>query len=242
MAAKFNTTKWSLFIRIQSGDSEDADEALNLICRNYWLPIYAWLRGNGYPVEESKDLTQGFFSHALNRSIFQKADQEKGRLRNLLLVCLKRYLADQNERNHAQKRAVQNHEVPIDFVNTDYGESCIQHDLRSPDPDPAEIFERRWARALLQTALKRLREEHEAKGKGEVYSILSPLLSDLDEEQTFGSAAKALGISEGAARVAFHRFKSRFRRIFREEVARTLLPDDDLEDEMQHLARALEDS
>ena len=239
MAGAFITTKWSILQRIRSENEEDAAEAMDLLCRTYWLPLYAWLRGNGHSPEEAQDLTQGFFAHAIRRNIFQKADTEKGKLRNFLLTCLKRYVADWNEKKLARKRKGQAQETPLHFVNAHTGEVGIRHDLAAPESDPAELYERNWAMSLLQAALARLRKEHEDKGKGDLYQALNPMLSDLDPGQSYPAAAGELKTSEGAVRIAFHRFKIRYREIVQEEVARTLLPGDDLEEEMRHLMNVL---
>ena len=45
--------------------------------------------------------------------------------------------------------------------------------------------------------------------------------------------------NEGAARVAVHRLRKRFRELFRDEISQTLAHDADVEDEMRHLAAAL---
>jgi RNA polymerase sigma-70 factor (ECF subfamily) len=51
--------------------------------------------------------------------------------------------------------------------------------------------------------------------------------------------AKQLGASAAAARVAVHRFRKRFRQVYREEVCRTLPDGTDLEAEVRYPAAAL---
>jgi len=46
-------------------------------------------------------------------------------------------------------------------------------------------------------------------------------------------------LNEGAARVAVHRLRKRFREIYREEISQTLTDGDDLDAELRHLAAAL---
>jgi RNA polymerase sigma-70 factor (ECF subfamily) len=47
--------------------------------------------------------------------------------------------------------------------------------------------------------------------------------------------AATLGISDGAARVALHRLRRRFRDLLREEIAQTVEHPSDVEDEIRHL-------
>ena len=48
-----------------------------------------------------------------------------------------------------------------------------------------------------------------------------------------------LGMSEGAAKVAIHRLRRRFREIVRTEIAQTLYFPSEVDDEMRHLIAAL---
>ena len=48
-----------------------------------------------------------------------------------------------------------------------------------------------------------------------------------------------LDVNEGAARVAVHRLRKRFREIYREEISQTLADGADLDGELRHLAAAL---
>jgi hypothetical protein len=53
------------------------------------------------------------------------------------------------------------------------------------------------------------------------------------------NVAERLGLNEGVARVAVHRFRKRFREVYREEIAQTLSEGEDLEEELRHLAQSL---
>jgi RNA polymerase sigma-70 factor (ECF subfamily) len=54
-----------------------------------------------------------------------------------------------------------------------------------------------------------------------------------------GKMAQALGMTEGAVKVAAHRLRSRFRELVREEIARTVDTTEDIEDEIRELFAAL---
>ena len=51
--------------------------------------------------------------------------------------------------------------------------------------------------------------------------------------------AARLGVNEGAARVAVHRLRKRYRCLFREEIARTVRDEAEVEEEMRALMQAL---
>src|ERR1700760_2362191 len=100
----FQTTRWSLIRSIRHDDETVAQMALEQLCNSYWYPIYAFIRRSGKGPHDAEDLTQGFFARLLEKEIFSAADPEKGKLRNFLLTCLRRYLADEHDRALAQKR------------------------------------------------------------------------------------------------------------------------------------------
>ena len=45
--AQFHTTRWSVVVRAQSPATGAADEPLESLCRQYWPPLYAYVRGRG---------------------------------------------------------------------------------------------------------------------------------------------------------------------------------------------------
>jgi len=76
--AAFMTTDWSVVLSAQC-ISPAATEALEKICRNYWRPLYAFVRREGYAREEAQDLTQAFFARFLQRRDLDAVRREKGR-------------------------------------------------------------------------------------------------------------------------------------------------------------------
>ncbi|MGW8256834.1 MAG: hypothetical protein ACWGMZ_05050, partial [Thermoguttaceae bacterium] len=56
---------------------------------------------------------------------------------------------------------------------------------------------------------------------------------------TYLTLGKQLGISEGAVKVAVHRLRRRYRKLLKEEIARTVESPDTLEDELRELLAAL---
>ena len=83
---------------------KEARSALGDLCEHYWYPLYAYLRRRGYPAEEAQDLTQEFFVRVLEGRYLDRADPEKGRFRSFILTSLKFFVADEADRQRAQKR------------------------------------------------------------------------------------------------------------------------------------------
>ena len=91
------------------------------------------------------------------------------------------------------------------------------HDLTAD-----RLFERRWALDLLGLVLARLEGEAVEAGKGELFRRLRPMLEGDDRSESYTEVGLALGLSEGAVKMAAHRLRSRYRDVLREEVGRTV--------------------
>src|SRR5437899_11908584 len=95
--AAFTTTHWSVVLNAQ-GESPAAQEALEILCRTYWRPMYGFVRRHGLGREEAQDLVQEFFARLLEHRNLETVRREKGRLRSYLLVSLKYFLASERHR------------------------------------------------------------------------------------------------------------------------------------------------
>ena len=81
-----------------------AREALEELCRVYWFPLYAFVRGRGYSAADAQDLTQSFFAQIIETGGFESVDRERGRFRSYLLGAMKHFLANEWHRAKTQKR------------------------------------------------------------------------------------------------------------------------------------------
>src|SRR5438552_2102651 len=102
--ALFATTHWSVVLSAGASNSPDANQALEILCRTYWYPLYAYVRRKGYDPHAAQDLTQEFFARLLARNYLSVADRNKGTFRSFLLGALQHFLAREWTRAHAQKR------------------------------------------------------------------------------------------------------------------------------------------
>ncbi|HSH96420.1 MAG TPA: RNA polymerase subunit sigma-24, partial [Roseimicrobium sp.] len=65
--AAFHNTRWSVVLAAQGKSTGDASVALELLCRQYWPPLYAYVRHRGYKPHDAQDLTQAFFARLLEK-------------------------------------------------------------------------------------------------------------------------------------------------------------------------------
>ncbi len=231
----FLTTHWTAVMAAGRQFTDQDREALARLCENYWFPLYAYVRRRGHAAEQAKDLTQGFFSRLLANNWLESADRSKGRFRTFLLTALSRFLGDEWDKSRAQKRGGGLVPIPLqlDTAETRFG-------LEPADPvTPEQCFERRWALALLDRVLNRLRSVYEDSGRGEHFAALQPCLVGSRETQPYSELATRLGMTEGAVKVAVHRLRKEYRETLREEIAQTVSSPAEVDDELRHLFAVL---
>jgi len=229
----FPNTRWSVVLAArQQQPSPESAAALETICRAYWYPLYAYVRRCGQSAHDAQDLTQEFFCRLLEKRWLDSADPGKGRLRSFLIVALKHFMSKEWRRASAQKRGNGLAQVSFD---TAFAESRFAADTATLAPD--ETFDQQWALTLLELTLERLRGGFTSRPDD--FEALKGCLMAGRGAIDYAAVARQLGLNEGAARVAVHRLRKRFREIYREEISQTLAGGANLEDELRHLAAAL---
>ena len=230
----FTTTHWSVVLEAQ-GPTPAAQAALEKLCRTYWRPIYGFVRRQGTDSEEAKDLTQGFFALLLERRDLNQVRKEKGRLRSYLLTSLKHFLTNERNRAMAIKRGEARRLIPLDQFYEGERNAFEPADTSTPD----QIYERRWAWALMDQVMNRLADEYRTKGRAVLFERLKALLTDETDRPSQAQIAEELTMTENAVNQAFHRLRERYRQLLREEIAHTVTAPGDIEDELRHLIAVL---
>lgn len=232
--AAFATTRWSLILSAGDRHSPDADRALESLCQAYWYPLYAFARRWGCSPEDAADRTQEFFARLLEKDFLLAADRTRGRFRSFLLIVFKRFLTNAHEREQAQKRGGGRGKLSIDAQTAEQRYAVEPSDAWTPEA----LFERRWALTVLEYVMDSLQSEYSARGKLELFEQCKPFLTG-SGDATYTDIAEKLQMTDSAVRVAVHRLRERFRDLLRLEVAQTIAADDSVEDELNHLRRAL---
>jgi RNA polymerase sigma factor (sigma-70 family) len=233
-AGVFPNTRWSVVLAAVHSQSPDSAAALETICRAYWHPLYAYARRAGQSPQDAQDITQEFFCRLLEKRWLDSAHPGKGKLRTFLIVAMKHFMSKEWRRASAQKRGGDWTRVQFD---TAFAESRLAADRTRSAPD--DLFDQQWALTLLDLTMTRLRAEFAAARKPDDFEALKESLVAGRGAVNYATIAKRLGVNEGAARVAVHRLRKRFREIYREEISQTLSDCADLDEEMRHLASAL---
>ncbi len=232
---RFLTTHWSVVLRAKDKTSPDCQQALETLCRTYWYPLYAFVRSSGYSPPDAQDLTQGFFLRLLAKDYLRVVEPEKGRFRTFLKMALKRFLLHEWDKVRAEKRGDGQSNLSFD---TALAEQRFQKEEAAPQ-GPDQIYDRHWALTLLAEATTRLEREYAQSGKVNELHELKPYLTAGRGTIPYATIAAALQTSEGAARVALHRLRKRFRNLFQEAVAETISAQEDLDQEVRYVLEVL---
>jgi RNA polymerase sigma-70 factor (ECF subfamily) len=100
---------------------------------------------------------------------------------------------------------------------------------------PENLYDRRWAAAMMNRAFARLQEEFAATGKAAQFQGIAVFLGVEGNAAEYDAVAGRLGLTRGAVAVAVHRLRQRYRDLVRAEIAHTVTSGAELEDEMRYL-------
>ena len=223
---EFPDTCWSVLAHATLKGGPEERAALEKFCRAYWNPVCACIRARGAPPDRVEDLTQDFFLHLMEKGMFRRADQTKGRFRTFLMGALRYFLANDAEYHRAARRGgnLERCELQDNSVVTEVDEL---------------VFDREWAQALLGRALLAVQQESCASRGAQVWEMLRTWLPGSPRTLGYAQLANAMGVTEGGAKSEVSRLRQRYREALRREVARTVSQPDEVDSELHHLRAAL---
>jgi RNA polymerase sigma-70 factor (ECF subfamily) len=231
----FATTHWSVVLAAKDSESLEVDGALEALCRSYWYPLYVFVRRRGYSPHDAQDLTQEFFARLLHKDYLRSVDRRKGKFRSFLLAALEHFLANEWRRSQAEKRGGKVQFIPMDQDTSE--QRYLQVPASGLSPEAA--FEQQWATAILQTVLKRLRQEFMESDKSAAFDELKVYLTGEKPESSYDELAAKIGKTPAALKMAVSRMRHRYGELLREEIAHTVSNPLEVEEEMRALFAAL---
>ncbi len=236
----FAVTRWTLVAQAK-GDDAGARNALSELCAAYYEPVVAFLRAEGRSDDVARDLAHGFFARVLAGKSLAGADSARGRFRSYLLGAVKHFLGNERASAAAEKRGGGAEPVPLERDESEENDGSVEIPA-PPGVRADEAFERQWALTIIARALEIVGDEMRAAGKRAHFDTLKPWLVGSGADTPALSqltVAQALGLSEGAVKVAIHRLRQRFRAAVKSEIAQTVPADADVDDELNHLVAVL---
>lgn len=218
-AARFSTTSWTLVDALRDPSHPHYADAQAVLIKRYWSPVYAWVRRQPCERERAAEITQGFFvDRVVGQRLFEQATAQRGTLRGYMLAALNNYMKDRARREKARggRRT-----VPLG--NFDVEEKFLDHESGG---DPAYVFDRRWAVAMLEEALRRTQRYLYDTGLGrhweafEAYAV-RPAANGA-KPPALAALGRDLGFDSGVATASALKVVRKHARLFlREVVAET---------------------
>lgn len=231
----FPGTRVSAVIEIRSADEAVRRRAFDDLVRAYWKPAYhhvrlKWRR----PVEDAKDLVQGFFARALEKEWFAAFDPARARFRTWLRTCLDGFAANELKAEGREKRGGGKAPLALDFESEE-GE-VARHEPAGGD-DVGKAFDDAWVKGLFRAAVDVLRDECAARGRDVHFRLFER--TDLDPppegRPTYEALAREHGLSVSDVTNRLYLVRREFRRIVLERLRAITATDEEYREE----ARAL---
>jgi len=234
-AGEFAATRWSVVLAAGHPSSPNSRGALESLCRDYWHPLYAYVRRRVADINQAQDLTQAFFAELLEKNYVRVANAQRGRFRAFLLTAFKHFLSREWERAKAQKRGGRRAPLSLDFESAD--SRCPVEPASELTAD--QLYEREWALTVLDQVMRRLEDKFVQSGRKRQFDELKGFLIGEHAGSTYADVAAKLGITQVAAKMAASRLRRRYRELLRDEIAQTVAGPDDVEDEIRNLFATL---
>jgi len=153
-SSKFPPTRRSAIVASGSSQPEERQQALEKIAAAYWKPVYKFIRLKwSQSNEDAKDLTQAFFTRALEKQFFTDYRPEKASFRTFIRTCVTRFVINESKYANRLKRGGDAQNVPLETAEDVCGENL------------QEVFEKEWIRTLFTLAVEDLRSLCLTKGK-----------------------------------------------------------------------------
>ncbi len=223
---RFPETAWSV-IAPPDADPHRRHAALDKLIRRYWRPVYCYIRRVcGRDPENSKELTQEFFSAILEGRFLDQFSAQRGSFRSFLKTSVSNFVCDDYRATHRAKRGA-GRVFPIDVD-------------AEAIPDPAwkaeDVFDREFRKAVLDRAVEIVGERLTDAGLPGAFEVFKRYdLAPDDRPASYKTVADELGMTIHAVKNHLDRARDTFRRAVIEATAEITGSEDDLTDEINRL-------
>jgi len=233
----FQATRWTLVCRAR-GEGNEAFRALSELCATYHYPLYCFARRQGLGPEDAEDATQAFFVSIMEKRLFTRADESRGRLRTFLLNG---YQGSLSHRRQAATRQKRDFHATVRLDAEWDGEIRYRREPVTPDT-PETFYHRAWAMQLLASSLARVQQIWAKDGNSAYFTALAPFLSGAwHTSANFSEVAADLGITVNAARQRACQLRRDYRKALLVEISETVENHDPVavEEELRFLYRSV---
>lgn len=164
----FPVTRHSVIDALDSPSADTRRQAWETLIAAYWRPVYAHLR-RSWHVEPSdaEDLTQEFFTRALQGGVLERFEPDRAKFRTFMRVCLDNFSANARKAQGRLKRGGGHEHLSLEFEQA-------ERDLAASvavENDVDEAFRQEVIRSLVTKAVSELRDRCAQTGKITQFAI-----------------------------------------------------------------------
>ncbi len=229
----FPATRHSAVRGASSTEPSERARAWDRLAAAYWQPVFKYVQMKWHTDESAaKDLTQGFFTAAIEKNYFAAYDASKAKFRTYLRTCLDGYISNERKSAARLKRG-----GGVETV-------AIECDLPS-GATLDDFFRDEWVRSVFGIALDALRQLCDERGKQIAYRLFARY--DLEEggrdpDISYPKLAAEFGLP--VTQVTNHLAWARreFRRIVLEHLREITASDEEFREEAQALLGVRQES
>lgn len=229
----FPPTAWSMIQEARS--EEEALGGLERLAQAYWHPLHVFARQRGMGHDAAADAVQGFFAHLLSREMLRDVQRGEVRFRSFLLRCFTNWMLNERERENAQKRGGGAKALSVEEFDSRADEPALI-DGESPD----HAYDRRWARSMVEQAMRKLEQELGQRERREfLLELKARTFASDGQNPDWEAMAARFGMSHGAVRKAATDLRRRFGTLLRDEVRGVVSSDAEVDEELRYLVGLL---
>ena len=231
----FPVTRLSVVARTRSADEETRRVAFETLIDAYWKPAYKYLRLRWtLDAETAADLTQDFFTSALEKDVIGRYDPARARFRTYLRLCLDGFAANARKAERRIKRGGGVTIVPLDFATAE-GELARFEPAVAADAD--QVFYQEWLRTLLERTVAELKQSANIAGRPEMFDVFAryDLADDGASRPSYAAIARDLGLTTVTVTNHLSAMRTRFRRLVLERLRELTSSDEEWETEAARL-------
>jgi RNA polymerase sigma factor (sigma-70 family) len=201
--SRFPDTRVSQVEGAAIGHDDARRTALAGLIDSYWRPVYKYIRiRHRRSNEDAKDLTQAFFTLAMEKRYFGQYDPRRAAFRTFLRTCIDHFVLNA-QRHEANKPMT----APVDLHDAIELSQLPSTDSLQPDA----LLQREWEREVFTRAVNQLREECAATGRMAQFEVFDRYV--LGGDCSYADIGRELQIPETAVTNYLSAMRREFRRL-----------------------------
>jgi len=230
---RFPATRLSVVARTRSADLETRRLAFASLIEAYWKPAYKYLRLKWrLDPNEAADLTQEFFTTALEKDVLGRYEPDRARFRTYLRLCLDGFVSNVKKAEGRLKRGGGVTTVPLDFETA---EGELRHLEPSVPADVDQLFYQEWVRALFQRAVEELRAAAATANRAVMFQVFERYDLAPDARPTYAELAAELGLTPATVTNHLAAMRRQFRKCVLDRLRDLTTSDEEFETEARRL-------